>query len=618
MAQEVNILDVPKVASYSGNDVLTNTPDTGEPQRVGADVFYAAAGRADDAAVLATNAAAEATTEGDYAQTQGDYAKEQGDYAKTKGDNVQDGKTPKLIAPTATGLDAGSQPTAIFVRLEPDEWGNPQYRLDLGIPKGERGEEGYTPKFVGSQFSQGAPGSAPIVVASLTGTDPDTGQPIYTLTGSIPQGQPGIGSGNVEVDALGIVAGKQYVFVPNSDNTPIGTFQEVIVPDTQVQADWNQTDDEQKDFIKNKPTLATVATSGSYNDLSNTPDISAGNQIVYDVTDMFTTSPNAPRFVARMTGHSGDRKVIELFGQDVSGLGGNLTITASIGFGADQPQSVFIPSSPSANREIQITPETIPGGEESTIVVPSSISRFYFPYFVGTAKGRIKSYYIDTNDVYHNFSASDTPISNFAQSTGSVWVINGTSRQKNTIKEVAFGNNYSSALDFGAYFMYNAPNLENIYLDPFSNINEAREYAISGNAKLKSIDFSLLPSLQRIGAYAFSSNTTMLDIDLSTSNGIQFMGDHAFERCSSLRTIDFSGLSSLSIVGNMVFDWCTSVESIQIGSLDWSNVSVGTLFFRGLSNTSSKILYANSQYLGQAFKSKNPDVFSNWTIIVNG
>lgn len=79
------------------------------------------------------------------------------------------------------------------------------------------------------------------------------------------------------------------------------------IPAAQIQSDWNQTNDEAKDFIKNKPTiptvptnvsaftndagyltqhqdisgkansadLATVATSGSYNDLSNKPTIPA-------------------------------------------------------------------------------------------------------------------------------------------------------------------------------------------------------------------------------------------------------------------------------------------------------------------------------------------------------
>ena len=38
-----------------------------------------------------------------------------------------------------------------------------------------------------------------------------------------------------------------------------------------VQSDWEQSDTGAKDYIKNKPNLATVATSGSYNDLLNKP-----------------------------------------------------------------------------------------------------------------------------------------------------------------------------------------------------------------------------------------------------------------------------------------------------------------------------------------------------------
>ena len=40
-----------------------------------------------------------------------------------------------------------------------------------------------------------------------------------------------------------------------------------------VQSDWNEADNTADDYIKNKPNLATVATSGSYTDLSNTPTI---------------------------------------------------------------------------------------------------------------------------------------------------------------------------------------------------------------------------------------------------------------------------------------------------------------------------------------------------------
>ncbi len=45
------------------------------------------------------------------------------------------------------------------------------------------------------------------------------------------------------------------------------------LPD-ETQADWDETDPSDAAFIVNKPTLADVATSGDYNDLSNTPDLS--------------------------------------------------------------------------------------------------------------------------------------------------------------------------------------------------------------------------------------------------------------------------------------------------------------------------------------------------------
>ena len=40
-----------------------------------------------------------------------------------------------------------------------------------------------------------------------------------------------------------------------------------------VQSDWEATDSDSDAYIKNKPELASVATSGSYNDLSNKPTI---------------------------------------------------------------------------------------------------------------------------------------------------------------------------------------------------------------------------------------------------------------------------------------------------------------------------------------------------------
>lgn len=45
------------------------------------------------------------------------------------------------------------------------------------------------------------------------------------------------------------------------------------VPDAQVQSNWAETDIADRSYIKNKPALSTVATTGSYNDLTNKPTI---------------------------------------------------------------------------------------------------------------------------------------------------------------------------------------------------------------------------------------------------------------------------------------------------------------------------------------------------------
>ena len=47
-----------------------------------------------------------------------------------------------------------------------------------------------------------------------------------------------------------------------------------IIPAGQIQSDWTQTNTSEVDYIKNKPNLATVATSGNYNDLNHKPDLS--------------------------------------------------------------------------------------------------------------------------------------------------------------------------------------------------------------------------------------------------------------------------------------------------------------------------------------------------------
>ena len=75
-----------------------------------------------------------------------------------------------------------------------------------------------------------------------------------------------------EVDLEGLQVGDTKYKVPS------GSF-------TQEQANWTEADNTKPDYIKNKPNLATVATSGDYEDLINKPDISS-KYLVHESLEM--------------------------------------------------------------------------------------------------------------------------------------------------------------------------------------------------------------------------------------------------------------------------------------------------------------------------------------------
>jgi hypothetical protein len=71
-----------------------------------------------------------------------------------------------------------------------------------------------------------------------------------------------------------------------------------------VQANWNETNNTSDAFIQNKPTLATVATTGSYNDLSNTPTIPTNNNQLTNGAG-YTTNTGTVTSVGSGTGLTG-------------------------------------------------------------------------------------------------------------------------------------------------------------------------------------------------------------------------------------------------------------------------------------------------------------------------
>jgi len=79
--------------------------------------------------------------------------------------------------------------------------------------------------------------------------------------------------------------------------TPVNGNVTLEIPDNQIQSDWNEADTTSKAYIQNKPTLATVATSGSYNDLTNKPTIPVQAQADWsqsdnDAPDYIKNKPN--------------------------------------------------------------------------------------------------------------------------------------------------------------------------------------------------------------------------------------------------------------------------------------------------------------------------------------
>jgi hypothetical protein len=144
----------------------------------------------------------------------------------SKGDAGDSGKTPILESVNAT---SGETPSGSFTKNGVDEDGNPKYILNLTTPKGKDGQP--------AVFEQGTtttldPSEEARVEVVENGETPE-GNPKYILNFFIPRGQTGpagAGTGNVLVDAAGLVSGKKYLFVPDSDNSSSGTFMEYVEP----------------------------------------------------------------------------------------------------------------------------------------------------------------------------------------------------------------------------------------------------------------------------------------------------------------------------------------------------------------------------------------------------
>ena len=160
-------------------------------------------------------------------------------------------KKPVLSAVEAT---AGETASGQFVADGTDEQGNPKWKLVVTLPKGDKGDKGDTgekgdtgdpgPQGVqGDPGPQGETGKTPVLqkgtIVTLEPTEDATfelvgngtdgrGNPIYKLNLGVPKGNPGDGSGNVNVtNGASLETGKQYAFKPQAAGAVWGTFVEV-------------------------------------------------------------------------------------------------------------------------------------------------------------------------------------------------------------------------------------------------------------------------------------------------------------------------------------------------------------------------------------------------------
>ena len=169
------------------------------------------------------------------------------------GEDGNDGKTVQL---QIGDVAKGDTPSATLTPDGTDTSGNPVYKLNLVLPKGDKGNDGKTPVFETGTVTTGNPGTAASAEVIASGTT-EGGQPRYKINLTVPRGQqglPGEGSGNVSASGTGLIIGRKYLFVPDSDGSTSGSFIE-YVPQEQVQPDWNATDG--KGAILNKPAIPT-------------------------------------------------------------------------------------------------------------------------------------------------------------------------------------------------------------------------------------------------------------------------------------------------------------------------------------------------------------------------
>lgn len=140
----------------------------------------------------------------------------------------KDGKTPVLKAGEITSLPYGSEPTFKLVYEGNNHEGNPVYRMDLRIPQGKPGEDGddgddgKTPVFEAGTISTLEPDQPGTCTITKIGDDPQ-GNPIYRVDVGIPKGDTGAPGDTPSLDGYAT-----ETWVTTQINNTIGTINSAL------------------------------------------------------------------------------------------------------------------------------------------------------------------------------------------------------------------------------------------------------------------------------------------------------------------------------------------------------------------------------------------------------
>ena len=202
-----------------------------------------------------------------------------------RGPQGETGASATITAGNAYSVPAGTQPSVMNTGT------SSAAVFDFYIPKGDTGEKGDTGKDGAIQYIAGTGiriknnvisaiggGGGDVEWGDIKGTitdqtDLQTEFGNYTPTANLATVATS-GSYNDLTNKPTIPSAQIQSDWEQSDNTKVDYIKnKPTIPAAQVQSDWTEADNTKVDYIKNKPTLATVATSGSYNDLTSQPTI---------------------------------------------------------------------------------------------------------------------------------------------------------------------------------------------------------------------------------------------------------------------------------------------------------------------------------------------------------